>query len=219
VIEDPTIAHTQYFGPWRVGLALGVAAAISLASLLASTGNGEAGTCVVGAATVRLNADTKISQEKPTTNFGRSSTWAVGPNPTGTGSLDTSFVRFPLPALPPACTVTDAELLVAGHQKKPDMRDSQVVIYRNIKRPWHERGITYNDNPTIQDNSHAVFDRAWPGPWNVTKLVRLMYQPGRPNFGLMVYGGNIRGGRVIVDSRESSHPPRVRMAWGPAPVS
>jgi hypothetical protein len=170
--------------------------------------------CAPGKATVPITADTKISQKKPTTNFGRSATWAVGPNPTGTGSLDTSFVRFPLATLPPGCTVTDAELLVTGHQRKPHVRHDQVVIYRNVKRPWQERALAFNDNPTIQDNSHAIFDGAWPGPWNVTKLVQRMYQAGVPNYGLMIYGGNIRGGRVIVDSRESSQPPVVRISWG-----
>jgi hypothetical protein len=169
---------------------------------------------VSGATTVRVTADTKISQKKPTTNFGRSATWAAGPNPTGTGSLDTAFVRFPLPALPPGCTIAAAELVVSGYQEKPPVSGDQVVIYRNITRPWQERKITYNENPTIQDNPHAVFDRAWPGPWNITKPIRRMYLAGTPNYGLMIYGGNIRGGRVVVDSRESAHPPTVRLRWG-----
>jgi hypothetical protein len=44
--------------------------------------------------------------------------------------------------------------------------------------------------------------------------VRKLYQWGIPNYGLMLYGGNIRGGRVVVDSRESDRPPRVRISWG-----
>jgi hypothetical protein len=177
--------------------------------------------CIAGETTVPITADAKALAAHPNRHYGRSGSWKVN-----YAAKAVSFVTFDLPALPLQCTVTKATIDLKGtYSGTPDPPNSWPganVDASLAQRPWTEGRINWNNKPGGNACDEGSLDYARPDSWQITATVQLAYQcldSGRLSTwnGVKLKGWSPRGRgadwQVVVDSRESSHPPVVEIAW------
>jgi hypothetical protein len=179
--------------------------------------------CIPGGATVPVTADAKVSSVHPRRHYGHADAWKVNYAPTNARSLFT----FDLPALPLQCTVTQAVLELrgaySGTPKRPNGYPGASVNVGLVKGHWTEAGVNWRNMPGGNGCDGAAQDYARPSSWSLTGIVQSAYQclaSGRlPAWNGLKVKGWSPGGRgaswkLLVDSRESRHPPVVEISWG-----
>ncbi len=179
--------------------------------------------CIPGGTTVPVTADAKVSSVHPGRHYGHAGTWKVDFAPGNARSLFT----FDLPALPLQCTVSQAVLKLrgtySGTPKQPDIYPSADVNVSIAKGRWTEGGVTWRNMPGGNACDGGGQDYARTNQWVLTGVVQSAYQclsSGRlPAWnGLKVAGWSPHGRgaswALVVDSRESKHPPVVEISWG-----
>lgn len=178
--------------------------------------------CIPGQATLPLTADAKVSRDHPNRNYGSDSHWKINYPATLR-----SFINFRLPDIPSACTVKEATLEVAGTESgSPHPATSwpgaEINFYLASGR-WSERGITWNNKPRGYGCFGTTQDYANSGSLLITGTIQDAYrclETGRlPRWnGIKLTGWTANGRRAnwrfVVDSRQSGHPPIVKMSWG-----
>ncbi len=179
--------------------------------------------CIPGGTTVPVTADAKVSSVHPGRHYGHRGTWKVNYTPTNSRSL----LKFDLPTLPLQCTVSRAVLELrgrySGSPRKPDGYPGANVNASLVKGRWTEAGVTWRNMPGGNGCDGATQDYARTSSWSLTGIVQSAYQcldSGRlPAWnGLKVKGWSVAGRgaswKLVVDSRESGHPPVVEISWG-----
>jgi hypothetical protein len=198
-----------------VGLGISVAANAPIA--------GARQLCMGGEASVPITADAKVSSVHPRRHYGRRDTWKVKYGPATTRS----FITFDLPTPPIECTVDKATLELrgrySGRPSSPTEYPGAEVDMSLIRRGWSERKITWNNKPRGNGCDVRTSEYALSRKWLITGMVQKAYQcldDGRlasfEGFKLKGWSPGGRGAhwQLGVDSRESSHPPVVHIAWG-----
>lgn len=218
---------TRRSGPKGSALRVGVAAAVAaLAVILVARplDSANAGpVCIAGGTTVPVTADAKVSSVHPSRHYGHAGTWKVNFAPSNARSLFT----FDLPTLPLQCTVSQAVLKLkgaySGTPNPPDGYPSADVNLSIAKGRWTESGVTWRNMPGGNACDGGAQDYARTDQWVLTGIVQSAYQclnSGRlPAWnGLKVSGWSPHGRgaswKIVVDSRESKHPPVVEISWG-----
>lgn len=209
------------------GSAFGVVAGATVAALavvlLARQGSANAGPlCLPGGATVPVTADAKVLSVHPDRHYGHARTWKVNYGPSDVRSLFT----FDLPTLPLQCTVSRAVLKLegaySGIPKRPDSYPSANVNVSITRSHWTEKRITWRNMPKGNACDGGGQDYARTNQWVLTGIVQSAYQcldSGRLTSwnGLKVgsWSPHGRGAswKIVVDSRESRHPPVVELSW------
>jgi hypothetical protein len=179
--------------------------------------------CIPGGVTIPVTADAKVSSVHPSRRYGHARTWKVNYGPANARSLFT----FDLPTLPLQCTVSQAVLKLtgaySGTPKSPDGFPGANVNMSIAKGHWTEAGVTWRNMPGGNACDGATQDYARPKSWDLTGIVQSAYRcldSGRLAAwnGLKVAGWSVKGRgaswKVVVDSRESKHPPVVEISWG-----
>ncbi len=202
-------------------------AAFALACALAISTSAEVATaigpvCIPGQTTEPLTADAKVSRRHPNRSYGASSRWRLDYPAT-----TRSFIDFSLPDIPGACTIQEARLEVAGTESgyphpATAWPGAEINFYLASGR-WSERGITWNNQPPGYGCFGTTQDYATPGSLLITGTLQDAYRclaNGRLRAwnGIKLRGWSAHGSgalwRFVVDSRESAHPPVVRISWG-----
>jgi len=179
--------------------------------------------CIPGGTTVAVSADAKVSKVHPGRHYGRAGTWKVNYAPSNARSL----ITFDLPKLPLQCTVTKAVLELkgaySGTPRQPDTYPSADINATLAKGRWTEAGVTWRNMPGGNACDGGTQDYAREDQWDLTGIVQTAYEcldAGRlPAWnGLKLSGWSVKGRgaswKIVVDSRESKHPPVVEISWG-----
>jgi hypothetical protein len=179
--------------------------------------------CIPGGTTVPVTADAKVSRIHPNRHYGHAGTWKVDYAPANARSLFT----FHLPTLPLQCTVSKAVLELkgaySGTPSQPDTYPSADINATLAKGRWTEAGVTWRNMPGGNACDGGTQDYARTNQWDLTGIVQTAYEclsSGRlPAWnGLKVSGWSVKGRgaswKILVDSRESRHPPVVVISWG-----
>jgi len=199
-------------------------AALAVMLLARPQGSANAGpVCVAGGTTVPVTADAKVSSVHQRRHYGHARTWKVNFGPASARSL----FKFDLPTLPLQCTVTQAVLELKGsYSGTPNPPDSYPSANANLsiaKGRWTEARVTWRNMPGGNACDGGTQDYARPNSWVLTGIVQTAYRcldSGRLAAwnGLKVSGWSPHGRgaswKLVVDSRESRHPPVVEISWG-----
>jgi hypothetical protein len=203
------------------GTAVLVAAVVSIAAT-AQASPAKGPVCVPGGATVPVTADAKVSSVHPSRHYGHSGTWKANYNPTNARS----FFTFDLPTIPSGCSVSEATLELkgtfSGTPNPPNHWPSADVNVSLVKHHWTESGITWNTMPAGNACDGGLQDYARTDSWVITGMVQQAYIC-LDNGGLTAWNGlKVKGWsprrrgaswRLVVDSRQSKHPPVVDISW------
>jgi hypothetical protein len=209
-----------------VTLRVAGAAILTAAAVLVAAGarsSAEAGVlCVAGGTTVPVTADAKVSSAHPDRHYGHSGTWKVNYGRTKVWSL----LTFDLPTIPMGCSLSTATLELTGRFSgtpgPPNHWPGADVNISLVKRHWTEASVTWNTMPAANACDGGIQDYARNDHWNLSGIVQLAYScldEGRLAAwnGLKVKGWSPRKRgahwRLVVDSRESKHPPVVAFSW------
>jgi len=213
----------------RRALAAGCTAALAAAVGLGIAATTDAPIAAAGPlcrsdeTTVPLTADAKVSSEHPNRRYGRRGTWKVNYGPATTRT----YFTFDLPAKPLGCQVVDAALDLRGRYlgrpSTPTEYPGAAVDMWLVERRWSERKITWNNRPRANGCDAGSSAYAQPDEWAITALVQKAYSCVEDGTLASFQGLKLRGWspsgrgahwRLRVNSRESSHPPMVRIIWG-----
>ena len=207
-----------------MALAAAIVAALALITVPAGDAAGAGPLCLIpGQATVPVTAYARVSSVHPRRNYGHAGRWKIDYAPTNARSL----IMFGLPKLPMGCGVTDAVLELRGSYSgtpgKPDRYPGASVNLSLVKRHWSESRVTWRNMPPANGCDGGSQDFARTRSWNVTGMVQEAYRC-LGNGGLAAWNGLKAKGwsvpgrgaswRLVVDSRESAHPPVVKISWG-----
>jgi hypothetical protein len=145
-------------------------------------------------------ADTQVSREKPTRNYGDLTTLRVlGPEPgSASGREFRSYVRFSLTGLnrPPR----SATLRLRVTDASP-----AVVAVSPVSNGWTEEGVTWQTAPSRSGPPVARGTPATPDAWLELDVTRAITGNGRYSFALAQTGAN----STYYASRESLDPPQL----------
>jgi hypothetical protein len=204
-----------------VGAAILAAAAVLVAA--GTRSSAEAGVlCVAGGTTVPVTADAKVSSAHPSRRYGHSGTWKVNYGHTKVWSL----LSFDLPTIPMGCSLSTATLELTGRfsgtPSPPNHWPGANVNVSLVKRHWTEASVTWNTMPAANACDGGIQDYARNDHWNLSGIVQLAYSC-LDDGGLTAWNGlKVKGWsprkrgahwRLVVDSRESKHPPVVAISW------
>jgi hypothetical protein len=209
----------------RIAIALAGAGIVAVLGASVVTGAQAAAVegplCIPGSATVPVTADAKVSSNHPNQRYGSAGTWKVN-----FASTARSFVDFDLPAIPTGCSVTEATFrlngTLYGHPNPAHRWPGAHVNFTLARKGWNERAITWNNMPSSSPCDGGTQDYAQTNSWVITGIVQQAYEcvdAGRLSAwnGLKFRGWSPRNRgakwRLVVDSRESSHPPVVEIGW------
>jgi signal peptidase I len=131
--------------------------------------------CQAGSVTVHAGADTWISQSSPDQNFGRDPVLRVDANGAATAQ---GMVRFPLPDIPPACVVKDAQLNIFA----ASWIDGRTLEAIRLTGDWQEEGVTWNTQPPTGGEPATVGSGPEWRTWSITGQVRAQYESGNHGF-------------------------------------
>ena len=194
-----------------------------LAAIAAGGPEAAAGpVCVPGSTTAPITADAKVSSVHPNRHYGRRDTWGLNYAPT----TARSFLEFDLPTIPVGCSVSKATLglrgTLSGQPNPPDSWPGAFVEMTLVRRDWTEAAITWTNKPGGHGCVAENFEYAHPDSWQITGIVQQAYECLRNGGlaewnGLKARGWSPRGRgakwRLVVDSRESAHPPTIEISW------
>lgn len=111
----------------------------------------------------------------------------------------------------------------SGTPKQPDTYPSADVNATLAKGRWTEAGVTRRNMPASNACDGGTQDYARTKQWVLTGIVQTAYEcldSGRLGAwnGIKVSGWSVKGRgaswKIVVDSRQSRHPPVVQISWG-----
>jgi len=161
-----------------------------------------------GSQTVTATADSWISQNDPTTNYGTSLDLEI--RSTNAQNART-LVTFSFPALPAGCWVTDAALRMYA---KSSANGRTLDAYQ-ANAAWTEAGVTWDNQPGTTGTGASNLSGAGWQTWPVTAHVQAMYTGS--NLGFLIRDANedIPGARTqVYASREDANDPELVVTWG-----
>jgi parallel beta-helix repeat protein len=165
--------------------------------------------CVPSTVTAGAAADSWVLQSSAGTNYATDSTIKVDSKNGGNARV---LVRFSLPAVPPACQVTDAKLrLYSGSYKT-----GRTLEALRIVASWTETGVRWNDQPGTTGTAATAPSGSGYVQWTVTEQVQAMYSSGNNGFLVRDASENGDGVEQGFNSREkgSDNPPRLVVTFG-----
>ena len=178
--------------------------------------------CIPGGTTVPVTGDAKVSSVHPKRHYGHAGTLKVNYGPASARTL----LTFDLPTLPLQCTVSEATLqlkgTLSGTPSNPYDFPTASVDVSLVKKHWTEAGVTWRNMPGANACDGGTQDYARGDYWQLTGIVQSAYRcldSGRLAAwnGLRVkgwsFGGRGASWKLVVDSRESRHPPVVEISW------
>jgi hypothetical protein len=187
---------------------LGYGASMSVASAKKSVYNLPAVCSGTGSQTVTPTADSWISQNAASTNYGTDVDLQI----TSKNAQNArSLVTFSFPALPAGCWVTDATLRLYA---KSSSNGRTIDAYR-INAAWTETGVTWGNQPgTTGTGASNLSGSGWQ-TWPVTAHVQTMYTESNLGFILIDASEDHPGGRTqVYASREDANDPELVVTWG-----
>ena len=129
---------------------------------------GSVGCSAPGTTTVTSDADTFVDEAQPTVNHGTRGTMYI--NSEKPVANRRALVRFPLPAVPAGCTVTQASMRL-GAMSADTARTLEA--YR-AAATWDEATVTWTDQPAVTGVAASAAAGTYP-TFNVLSQVQAMY--------------------------------------------
>ena len=197
--------------------AAGTGSGVTLAAFSATTSNANTFSAAAtfpascsspGSQTVTATADTSVSENRSTTNYGADSDLTVRG---GGGDHLRAFVRFALPSLPAGCSVTDATLRL----RTITLSSGETYEATRVAAAWTEAGLTWDTQPATTGTTTTTTTAAGWVTWTVTAQVADMYAGS--NHGLRIKDAAEGTGSTNTNrysSREGSNPPELDVQWG-----
>jgi len=154
-------------------------------------------------ATLISIADSYVSVDIPTQNFGDEQLVAIGPYNDILG-----FIRFNLSSIPSDAIIDFAELRLYA----TTVNDNESVVISRISTSWSESGVTWNNRP---GGTLPVISSSPPGSFewweiNVKPIVDEWISGGEPNYGFHFESNS---GLVMVGSREYTKKPELVISY------
>jgi hypothetical protein len=152
-------------------------------------------------------ADSSVLQRAPDDNQGGFAWLGVRGD---ASSNDRSYLKFPLPPIPPGCNVLGAELKLTTRSYLAG-RTHQV---RLASSGWGEGTITWNNQPGVAGPTVSRPSSATTQFWDVTPHIAASYPV---DSGLVVVDSAEGVGSFTwhnYESRESATPPQLKVAYG-----
>ncbi|MCW2701754.1 MAG: hypothetical protein JWQ45_3289 [Blastococcus sp.] len=173
-----------------------------------------AATCFPGSATAYALADSTVNQAAPTTTAGADPYMIVAS--LSPANNRRAFVRFAMPSISAACTVTGATLRL--YTDGADAGRTLGVYRVNPGAPlWTEAGLTWNNQPApTADTPATAVTVATTGylSWNVTALARLVYTGANNGFLVRDQAEGGSGPWQQYFARQNASPPKLDISWG-----
>jgi hypothetical protein len=133
--------------------------------------------------TIGTSADSWADQANTGTNYGGDPTLKVISR---IGQSGRAFVQFPLPSLPPGCSVTNAQLRL--YDNVPSA--GRILTAARVNAAWTEGGVNWTNQPAVTGgttNATAPAAAGWM-QWDVTAQIQAMYSG--TNYGLRIVDSN-----------------------------
>jgi len=196
-----------------------------LASFLGSTlvgtpVNAQAAQAACAPTTITLNlvpiADSYVDSSNPTLNYGSAPTVNVESTLSRSGVLlatEISYLTFNMSAIPKGMIVENATLglYLASHSTAAT---GNVSVYSGSSTTWNELTIDYLNAPTYSTSPLATIPAITTPGLVFNFSVTSDFKSLATNMTL-VLGSNLPSGVISFGSRESTHPPKLTVAYGP----
>ena len=165
--------------------------------------------CAASTVTVEANADSWVSQGSRDRNYGRDNNARV----ISRSDQDRrAVVRFPLPAIPDGCVVTDARLRLWANT----VRAGRTLQAIRLASGWQEREITWANQPATLGNPSEVASSANWVAFDVTPQTKNQYTDGNHGFVVRDKVEDNGGAEQVFFTRErQTNRPRLVITFGP----
>jgi hypothetical protein len=165
--------------------------------------------CATSTVTVEADADSWVSQGSRDRNYGRDNNARVISRSNQNGR---TVVRFPLPAIPDGCVVTDARLRLWANT----VRTGRTLQAIRLASGWQERGITWANQPATVGNPSEVASSANWVAFDVTPQTKNQYTDGNHGFLVRDKVEDNGGAEQVFFTRErQTNRPRLVITFGP----